>query len=184
MNCTFCWVRFSNSTPLTFAAAFWLTKLILPGFAFIHVTSSARLLAARSFFATMSCGLLEIRPIGSKSFFEIVIEFVDDAADVGVPLADIEGVAVRRRTGDAADADAAAGAADIFDHHGLSERRPHAFRQDAGGGIGRSARRERHHQRNGPRRKVLRLRANDAGKKRDCQRDKKLSHEFPPSFET
>ena len=31
----------SNNTPVTFAAAFWLTKLILPGFSFIHATSSA-----------------------------------------------------------------------------------------------------------------------------------------------
>src|SRR5439155_3075329 len=37
MNCTFCLVRFSNSTPETLAAAFWLTKLILPGFAFIQL---------------------------------------------------------------------------------------------------------------------------------------------------
>ena len=40
---------------------------------------------------------------------------------MGVPLADVEGVAVRRGAGDAPDADAAAGAADIFDHDGLPE---------------------------------------------------------------
>src|SRR5262245_30804080 len=38
---------------------------------------------------------------------------------MGVPLADVEGVAVRRCARDAADADAAAGAANILDHDGL-----------------------------------------------------------------
>jgi len=52
--------------------------------------------------------------------FQIVVEFVDDAADMGVPLADVERVAVRRRTGDAPYPDAAACAADIFDYDRLS----------------------------------------------------------------
>ena len=42
---------------------------------------------------------------------------------MGVPLADVDGVAVRRRARDAPDPDAAAGAADILDHDGLAERR-------------------------------------------------------------
>jgi len=68
MNCTFCLVRFSNNTPETFAAAFWLTKLILPGFSLIHATSSASVFAGRSFLATKSWGLFETSAIGSKSF--------------------------------------------------------------------------------------------------------------------
>jgi len=50
------------------------------------------------------------------------------------------------------------GAADILDDHGLAERSAHALGHDARGGIGRSARRERHHQRDLARRIVLRLR--------------------------
>ena len=115
--------------------------------------------------------------------FEIVIELVDDAADMGVPLADVEGVAVRRRAGDAPDPDAAAGAADIFDHDRLPERRAHALRHDAGGGVGRSARREWHHQRHRTRRIGLRLRAGDAGNNCQRQRNQKFSHDFPPGVE-
>src|SRR3981081_3026588 len=106
MNCTFCLVRFSNNTPVTLAAAFWLTKLILPGLAFIQTTSSPSVLAGRSFLATISCGLFEI-------LFEVVWELVDEAGEMGVPLADVDGVAVRRRARDASNADAATGAADI-----------------------------------------------------------------------
>ena len=36
-----------------------------------------------------------------KIFFEVVVELVDDAADMGIPLADVEGVTIRRGTGDA-----------------------------------------------------------------------------------
>src|SRR6266705_2033549 len=147
MNCTFCSVRFSNSTPVTFAAAFWLTKLILPGFAFIHVTSSARSLAGKVIFGDHELGIVGDQADRLKILFQIVVEFVDDAADMCVPLADVEGLAVRRRTGEAPDPDAAAGAADIFDYDRLSQRRSHALGHDPGGGIGRSARRERNHQR-------------------------------------
>jgi hypothetical protein len=142
----------------------------LPGFAFIQVEF------ADGVGRQVVLGDHQLWIVGNQAdrlevFFEIVIEFVDDAADMGVPLTNVEGVAIRCRTGDAADADAAAGAADIFDHHGLAERRPHALRQNPGGGIGRSARRERYHQRDGPRWIVLRLRAGDAGKNCHRQRD-------------
>jgi hypothetical protein len=39
----------------------------------ISATSSLRLFAARFFFATISCGLTEISPIGSKSFLQVAI---------------------------------------------------------------------------------------------------------------
>ena len=54
--------------PETCAAAFWFTNVTLPGSLRISATSSLRLFAARFFFATISCGLIEISPIGSKSF--------------------------------------------------------------------------------------------------------------------
>ena len=98
-------------------------------------------------FADHELGIVGDQADRLKILFQIVVEFVDDAADMGVPLADVEGVAVRRRTGDASDPDAAAGAADIFDYDRLSQRRPHALRHDPGGGIGRSTRRERNHDR-------------------------------------
>ena len=53
---------------------------------------------------------------------------------MGVPLADVEGVAVGRGARDAPDTDAAAGAADIFDHDGLPERGTHPLGHDPGGG--------------------------------------------------
>ena len=58
---------------------------------------------------------------------------------MGVPLADVEGVTIRRGAGDAPDTNAAAGAADIFDHDGLPKRCTHPLGHDPGGGIGRSA---------------------------------------------
>ena len=81
---------------------------------------------------------------------------------MGVPLADIEGVTIRCRAGDAPDPDTPAGAADIFDHDGLSERNAHPLGHDPGSGIGRTARREWHHQRNGARGIALRMRICDA----------------------
>ena len=80
---------------------------------------------------------------------------------MGVPLADVEGVTIGRGAGDAPDTNAAAGAADIFDHDGLAERCTHSLGDDAGGGIGRSAWRERHHQRDGTRGIGLRLRVSN-----------------------
>jgi hypothetical protein len=100
-----------------------------------------------------------------KILFEIVIELVDDAADMGIPLADVEGVAIGCRAGDAPDPDAAAGTADIFNDDRLPERCAHALGQDTGGGVGRSARRERNHQRDLARWIGLRLRIGEAGQK-------------------
>ena len=114
----------------------------------------------------------ELRIAGDQAdrlevLFEIVIELVDDAPDMGIPLADVEGVAVRCRARDAPDRDAAAGAADIFNDDGLAERCAHALGQDTGGRVGRSARRERDHQCDLARRIGLRLRIGEARKK--CQ---------------
>ena len=66
---------------------------------------------------------------------------------MGVPLADVDGVAIGRGARDAADRDAAAGAADVLDDDRLAERRPHALGHDARGDIGRAARRERNDER-------------------------------------
>ena len=60
---------------------------------------------------------------------QIVIEIIDDAADVGVPLADIDGVTVWVGTRQPPDADRAAGAADIFHNNRLTEERPRSRRQ-------------------------------------------------------
>ena len=123
MNCTFWPVACSNRMPVTCAAAFWLTKLILPGFAFIQATSSLRLFAGRFFLASISCGLTEMQPDRVEILLQVVVQLVDDAADMGVPLPDVDGVAVGLRARDAPDRDRAAGAADILDHHRLAERR-------------------------------------------------------------
>ena len=85
---------------------------------------------------------------------QIVIEIVDDAADMGIPLADVDGVAVGRGAREPPDADRAAGAADILDDHRLAEERPHLVGHDAPGDVGRAARRERHDQRDRARGKV------------------------------
>ena len=66
---------------------------------------------------------------------------------MGVPLADVDRVAIGGRAGDAPDRDAATGAADVFDDDRLPERRPHVFGQDARGDIGRAARRKRNDER-------------------------------------
>ena len=61
--------------------------------------------------------------------------------DVRARDADAERVAVGCRARDAADADAAGGATDVFDDDGLAERRPHALGQDARDRIERARRR-------------------------------------------
>jgi hypothetical protein len=65
-------------------------------------------------------------------------------------------VAVGRRAGDPAGAHRPAGAGDVLHDDGLPERRPHRLGQDAGQGIVRPARRQRHHNGDGPRRIDLR----------------------------
>ena len=52
-------------------------------------------------------------------------------ADMRGPLAEADGVAVRRRAGDPRRADRATRAADILDDHRLAERRPHVVGDDA-----------------------------------------------------
>ena len=100
---------------------------------------------------------------------QIVVEIVDDAADMGVPLADVDGVAVGRGAREPPDADRAAGAADILDDHRLAEERPHPVRHDPPGHVGRAARRERHDQGDRAGGKVLRVNGSAGGNKR--QRD-------------
>jgi hypothetical protein len=95
--------------------------------------------------------------------------------NVGVPLADVEGVAVRRRARDAADADAAAGAANILDDDGLTQRHPHALGEDAGDGIRRPARGERHDHGDWARGIGLPMRGCEAHESRERDR-KKQSH--------
>ena len=80
-------------------------------------------------------------------------------------LAEIEGVAVGRRAHHAADADAAAGAADVLDDHRLAERLPQPIVQDARDGVGRAAGRERHDHGDRPRRIGLRERGVAAGER-------------------
>ena len=136
-----------SSRPVICAAAFWLTNFASPGLAFIQATSSLSLLAGRFFLATMKLRIDRDQPDRLEVLLQVVVDVVDDAADVGIPLADVDGVAVRRRARDAADRDAAAGAADVLDDDRLAEDRPHLLGHDARDDIGRAARRERHHQR-------------------------------------
>jgi hypothetical protein len=98
---------------------------------------------------------------------QIVVQIKDDAADMRVPLADVDGVAIGCRARDAADGDAAAGAADILDDERLTEQRLHPFGDDAGGHVGRAAGWERHHQRDLPRRIGLRRRRAQKRRERD-----------------
>ena len=102
---------------------------------------------------------------------------------MGVPLADVDRVAIRRGARDTTDRDRAAGAADILDDDALSERRAHALGQNARGDIGRAAGRERNDQGDLLVRIVLRLRAGDAGHGNDSGnercRDNQLFHVTP-----
>ena len=89
---------------------------------------------------------------------QVIGEGIDHAANMGVPLADVDGVAIGRGARDAADGDATAGAADVLDDDRLAERRPHALGQYPRRHVGRAAGGERHYQRNGTRRIGLRPR--------------------------
>jgi zinc/manganese transport system permease protein len=74
-----------------------------------------------------------------------------------------DGVTVRAGVGHALGPVHAAGATDIFDHHGLTENVSHARRDDAAEQVRRSAGREWNHHGHWPRRKVL-------GSGRACER--------------
>ena len=81
---------------------------------------------------------------------EIVRERIGRAVEhMGAPLADAQRIAVGRRAGDPADADAAVRPGDVLDDDGLPERHPHALGDDARDGIGRAAGGERDHQGDG-----------------------------------
>ena len=77
-------------------------------------------------------------------------------ADVAGPVADAERVSVGCRRDRAADADRGARAGHVLGDHRLSERPLHVLAEDAGKRVGRAARRERHDDRDGTGRKVLR----------------------------
>ncbi len=62
------------------------------------------------------------------------------------PLADADGVAVGLGAREPADAEVAAGARHVLDHHRLAERLPHRLGDDAGDGVERSAGRKRRDQ--------------------------------------
>ena len=77
------------------------------------------------------------------------------AADVGVPLADVDRVAVGRGAREPADRDAAPRPADILHDDRLPERLAHPLRQNAPGHVGRASRRKWHDQRDGARRESV-----------------------------
>ena len=76
---------------------------------------------------------------------------------MGLHVADAHRVAVGRGMRDAADADGAAGAADVLDDNGLAERCLHPLRQEARDGVGRPAGRIGHDDGDDVRRIALRL---------------------------
>jgi hypothetical protein len=78
-----------------------------------------------------------------------------------------------------ANADRAAGAADILDDHRLAERRAHFVGHDARGDVGRSARRKRHDQRDRARGKIVGARRHqwrDQGQRDEDKRSNEFSH--------
>ena len=79
--------------------------------------------------------------------------------------ADAQRVAVGGRAHGAADAEAAGGASDILDHHGLAENRPHLLGQKARQRVGGPAGRERHD--HGDRTRRIVLGRGDAGRRQD-----------------
>ena len=83
-----------------------------------------------------------------------LVERLVDA--VAAEIADHDLIAVRRRARDAERAGHAARAADVLDHHLLAEDFAHALRHGAAVAVDRAAGGIRHHQRERPRRPVLR----------------------------
>ncbi len=102
---------------------------------------------------------------------QIVADIVDDAADMGVPLADVDRVAIWSGSRQTSNPDGAAGAADVFDDHRLAERRAHLVGHDARGHIGRAARRKRHDQRDRPRREIIGVRGSER-ERQERERDR------------
>ena len=92
----------------------------------------------------------EDRAIGQQRYrFKIlehvVLDRIDGArAHVAQPIADAQRIAVRRRACRTGDADAAAGAGDILDHHGLAELSREIIGKDSRDGVGDAAGRHRH----------------------------------------
>ncbi len=81
---------------------------------------------------------------------------------MGLHMADAQRVAVGRGVRHAADADGAAGAADILDDDGLAEGCLHPLGQEARDGVGRAAGRVGHDDGDDVRRIALRLRVERA----------------------
>src|SRR5262249_57829257 len=84
-------------------------------FAFNHATSPCRSCAGTAFLATINCGLVAIIATGS----------------VSAPMADADGVAVRRRARDLADANGAGSAGHVLHHDDLPDRCTHALGHNA-----------------------------------------------------
>jgi hypothetical protein len=77
------------------------------------------------------------------------------------PVADAERVAVGRRAGDTADADAAGGAGDVFDDDILPERAAHMLSHHAAHHVSWAAGGKRHHHGDRPRWIIVGGRGND-----------------------
>ena len=133
--------------PVTCAAAFWLTNFASPGIGLHPGDQLVERVRRQILLGDHELRIDRDQPDRLEILLQVVVQVVDDAADVGVPLADVDGVAVGRRARDAADRDAAAGAADVLDDDRLAEERPHLLCQDARRGVGRAAGRKRHDQR-------------------------------------
>ena len=181
MNCTFCPVSLLEQDAAHLRRRVLVDESDLPGLAFIHATRPFRSSAGRSFLRDHQLRIDRNQPDRLEILLQIVVELVDDAADMGIPLADVDGVAVGRRARDAPDRDAAARAADVLDDDRLAEQRPHALGHDARDDIGRSARRKRNDERDRARRigLGLRLRAGDAGQRDERQRNDAFRHVTP-----
>ena len=97
--------------------------------------------------ATMSCGLFDIKPDRLEILLQIIVELVDDAADMGVPLADVDCISVGRRAGERPTAMLPPAPPTFSMTTGCPSARTHVLGNNARGDIGRSARRERNDER-------------------------------------